>query len=868
MLQHLALLPFLSLHPVQRPELPSQEPDLPRQDEVEEVAVETLSLMQFGDELRLHGPEGQLLRVTTEPITGARMVRVAGTRVVLWYEGSVPFAAVQVPGQEFRAGRELDPLLHLRGGAFDPLSGLPEIDAGLEAQAGSHSYIVQLATPSLGDLRAALREQGAELLRYLPANAHIVSMDSAAAASIAELDFVRWVGLYQPQHRLEEALLAGLEEGSLAGQQHYLIQVMRSGLEDKQSVAQRVQEVGGTAGAPVAEGLFLDAHLSAEQLVQIARMDEVLFIDRHGEARTYMDKVRVDGGANFLESMTGFTGQGVAGEVLDSGVQLGHPEFQVNPPIVHHHNSTNTSHGTAVAGIVFSSGANNSASRGLLPDGQMIASSFIGGVGNGNRYVHTAELLQPPYEAVFQTNSWGYGTTTSYNNWSTQIDDILFQYDIVILQAQANNGNTNSDGFAWGKNVVSVGGIRHYNTQSLSDDAWNNAGSRGPAEDGRIKPDLSYWYDSIFTTATGSTYTSNFGGTSAATPESAGHFGLFFQMWHENAFGTNPGGATVFESRPRSSLARAVVINTADQYPFQGGQADLKRVTQGWGRPDVQRMYELRDRMFFVNETEVLTELESRSWQLEVPAGEPELRATMVYTDLPGTTSSSQHRINDVTLKVTSPGGDVYWGNYLMKTNMFTQLGGAPNNKDTVENVWVENPEPGLWTVEVSADEINADARPETPGVDDVDFSLVVSGVLTGDCVAPAVACSSSANSSGQVATLATTGSVSVAANDLVFQASQLPATQNAVLFYGASQSSVPFGNGTLCVGSPFGRLDIVQASAIGEASWALDVNDPPNTATQITAGTTWYFQAWYRDPAAGGAAFNLSESLEVVFCD
>ena len=107
-----------------------------------------------------------------------------------------------------------------------------------------------------------------------------------------------------------------------------------------------------------------------------------------------------------------------------------------------------------------------------------------------------------------------------------------------------------------------------------------------------------------------------------------------------------------------------------------------------------------------------------------------------------------------------------------------------------------------------------------------------------------------------------------MAANDLVFQASQLPATQNAVLFYGASQSSVPFGNGTLCVGSPFGRLDIVQASAIGEASWALDVNDPPNTATQITAGTTWYFQAWYRDPAAGGAAFNLSESLEVVFCD
>ena len=40
----------------------------------------------------------------------------------------------------------------------------------------------------------------------------------------------------------------------------------------------------------------------------------------------------------------------------------------------------------------------------------------------------------------------------------------------------------------------------------------------------------------------------------------------------------------------------------------------------------------------------------------------------------------------------------------------------------------------------------------------------------------------------------------------------------------------------------------------------------PPSPATQITAGSTWNFQNWFRDPAAGGAFFNLSDGLEITF--
>jgi hypothetical protein len=48
--------------------------------------------------------------------------------------------------------------------------------------------------------------------------------------------------------------------------------------------------------------------------------------------------------------------------------------------------------------------------------------------------------------------------------------------------------------------------------------------------------------------------------------------------------------------------------------------------------------------------------------------------------------------------------------------------------------------------------------------------------------------------------------------------------------------------------------------------TFLLDNTSPPSAATQITAGSTWNFQAWFRDPAAGGAFFNLSDGLNLTF--
>jgi hypothetical protein len=201
-------------------------------------------------------------------------------------------------------------------------------------------------------------------------------------------------------------------------------------------------------------------------------------------------------------------------------------------------------------------------------------------------------------------------------------------------------------------------------------------------------------------------------------------------MWSDGIFGNSAPKATVFANRPQNTTAKAVLINTASQWTFTGQSHDLTRVHQGWGHADLQTMYDLRDRMLVIDETDVLTETQAMTYKVTVDGATP-LKVTMIYRDWPGTTGSSLHRINDMDLMVTDPAGTIYWGNRGLKSKNWSSTGGSPNTKDTVENVFVQNPASGTWNVTVIASELNQDTHVETAALDS-DYALVVSGIKPG----------------------------------------------------------------------------------------------------------------------------------------
>ena len=646
-----------------------------------------------------------------------------------WNEDGRRFTSwSQDGGAVWSEAQPIETRLLLHDGAVAPGAAMPASPAALRLPDTGRVYLVQFKTIGLPEWRLALENAGAEVLQFFPSNAHIVRMPATAAATVAQLDFVERVEPYRPSYRLEAELRAWLAEDDRVAPATRRIRAMAFewGPAGKARIRAAAEALGATTALDVPNGHIIELVVDRAQLRALSGHDDVMWVDRWSAPEMDMDIVRQDDGADWLESNYSICGQGVRGEVLDGGIQADHQDFD---GIVMHTAADVIAHGTSTYGIVFGNGARdgdgNAQATSNLPCKE--AGIFADYDNVPDRFAETQQLKSAPYFASFQSNSWGDALTTSYTSISSQMDDIIWRLDIAITQSQSNNGNQFSRPQAWAKNIISVGGIKHFNTLSTSDDSWTLGASIGPAADGRIKPDVNYWYDSIFTTNTGNGYTSSFGGTSAATPETAGVLGLMVKMWSDNVWGTNPTGTTVFERQPHAGTIKALLVNNAQQYTFTGTTSDLTRTHQGWGRPSARVARERAARSFVVDQTTPLTVGQTASYDVTVQAGESELKVTMVYPDPPGTTSATLHRINNLDLKVTSPSGTIYNGNNGLNAGNYSTSGGSANNVDTVENVFVQSPAAGVWHVDVRAAEINQDAYTSTPGADAV-FALVVTG--------------------------------------------------------------------------------------------------------------------------------------------
>lgn len=707
---------------------------------------------------------GQPFHKTKEKVSNPYALRLTdGTVVGFWREGSTTRHAISRNGTTADKQGPSDAVIKLKAGTFDPLKATPRTSESLPTSSENEIYIIQFKSQPLPGYLEEIRALGGDVYDTLAPNAVLVRLSEAEAASVKALGFVRWLGAYEASYRLDPALVHELDNGVL-GTRRYNIWCFARGPVMQEAVASRTELLGGEVNQTIPQGYMLSATLSPVQLAQVLTMNEVCYVDGWSEPEQDMDVVRANYGANFIESTLGFTGQGVRAEVMDGGLRLTHLAW-TNPPLVHAPSNVVDSHGTSTFGINFGNGTGNAAGRGMLPSAQGVIGRYSA-MSGGNRYVHTAELMNAPYQCVYQSNSWGDALTTAYTTISATMDDILFLNDITILNSQSNAGSRNSRPQAWAKNIVSIGGFYHFNTASTADDRWNSGASIGPAADGRTKPDLAHFYDSVLcTTSTSDTaYTSSFGGTSAATPITAGHFGLFFQMWHKGTFGNPAPKTTVFANRPKATLAKAMMINTANQYTLPA-PFDITRNVQGWGSVNLNNVYGIRNNWAWINETDVLTNLQTSTHKVLVANGTPALRLTMVYTDPKGNPAAGVARMNNLSLKVTAPNGTtIWWGNNGMSNSNWTASGGVEDTVNTVENVFIQNPVAGVYTVDVIGSDINTDARQETTAID-ADFALVASGVVNGNLAPTALTIDNMGLVSGGVGDLAYSDDVAVVGN-------------------------------------------------------------------------------------------------------
>ena len=115
---------------------------------------------------------------------------------------------------------------------------------------------------------------------------------------------------------------------------------------------------------------------------------------------------------------------------------------------------------------------------------------------------------------------------------------------------------------------------------------------------------------------------------------------------------------------------------------------------------------------------------------------------------------------------------------------------------------------------------------------------------------------------------------ISIAQNDLVLSANNLPAFMPGIFIAGPTQASIPFFNGTLCI-APVGlqRLEPVQVPTGGNVTLPIDVHTQAlafgggaGAPVNVTPGLTHNVQRWNRDTAAPPSFANFSDGVNVLF--
>jgi hypothetical protein len=333
-------------------------------------------------------------------------------------------------------------------------------------------------------------------------------------------------------------------------------------------------------------------------------------------------------------------------------------------------------------------------------------------------------------------NSWGDNENAEvqsvYTDGSQDADEFTWaRPDFLLVFSAGNNGPDleKINGPATAKNVLAVGATR----RAYEADTAPDFSSRGPADDGRVKPDVMFPGVQIRSAEgdedinTDNCDTQGLSGTSMSGPGAAG-LAVLARQYFMDGFYPEGVASDTDAFAPSAALLKATLINSAQ--PMAGVDDPVPSPVQGWGRVmlDATLYFEGDTSRLFVDDRVIGFADETDDWiqyaVLVASADEP-LQATLVWTDYPSTPMADTHLVNDLDLRLNGPDGEL-WGNAL--ENGESVPGGEPDRINNVEQVILAVPTPGLYTLRILPHAIPMGPQP---------FALVLRGDLTAEEVPP-----------------------------------------------------------------------------------------------------------------------------------
>jgi PKD repeat protein len=355
-------------------------------------------------------------------------------------------------------------------------------------------------------------------------------------------------------------------------------------------------------------------------------------------------------------------------------------------------------HGDGVAGIIGGAGNIDPTKKGMAAGTDVFVVNYV---------ANFQDATLPLYldkNVTITNSSYSNGCNAGYTLATQTVDEQIYQHPYLMHVFSGGNSN-GSDcdygaGNQWGnitgghkmaKNAIATANLR-------VDGAIEPSSSRGPAHDGRLKPDISAHGAQQNSTNPNNEY-QVFGGTSAAAPGIAGCLAQLTQAYR--SLNNTPDAP--------AALLKLAIMNTANEMGNIGPDYIF-----GWGHINNFRALNLLESNRYTSGF-----VENGATSTHTVAIPPQTRQAklMVYwVERPSDENTARALINDLDITVTAPNGSIYRPWLLdptpNPTNLNTPATTGRDSLNNVEQVAIENPVAGNYTVNIKGFEVPFGPQP------------------------------------------------------------------------------------------------------------------------------------------------------------